>query len=201
MEVILIERIEKLGNIGDTVQVRDGYARNFLIPQSKALRATKDNKAYFESRKAEIEAANAQKRQDAEAQATKLANLSIIMIRQAGEDGRLFGSVTSRDIALAVNEAKSVDVEKKAVILGETIKYTGIYTAKIALHSEVSIPVEINVARSESEAIEAKNKGYKGPVRQDADREEEPSAETAAAEEDTSTEAAASEGKEDTEAA
>ncbi len=154
MEVILLERVEKLGKIGDTVTVKDGYARNFLIPNKKALRATKDNVAYFEAERAKIEAENEQRRKDAEAIAAKLDGLIATLIRQASEDGRLYGSVSARDIADSVAETAS-EVSHKHVRLNDAIKYTGIYTVTLGLHPEVNCDIKINIARSQSEAKEA----------------------------------------------
>lgn len=151
MEIILIERMANLGNIGDKVKVKDGYARNFLIPQKKALRATKSNIAYFEAKRAEIEARNAEQRTEAEKAAKGLDNVSVVLIRQASEDGRLYGSVSARDIAAALAEKKH-DVQRSHVELNTVIKEIGIYPVKIALHPEVVVDVKVNVARSESEA-------------------------------------------------
>lgn len=151
MQVILIERMANLGNIGDTVKVKDGYARNYLIPQKKALRATKSNVAYFEAQRADIEARNAELHSEAEKAAKGLDNVSIILIRQASDDGRLYGSVTARDVAAALQEKKHL-VERKHVELRSVIKEVGIYPVKIALHPEVIVDVKVNIARSESEA-------------------------------------------------
>lgn len=151
MEIILIERMPNLGNIGDTVKVKDGYARNYLIPQKKALRATKSNLAYFEAKRAEIEARNAELRGEAEKVAKGLDKVSVVLIRQASDDGRLYGSVSARDIAEAL-VAKKHAVERKHVELNTVIKEIGIYPVKIALHPEVVVEVKVNVARSESEA-------------------------------------------------
>lgn len=151
MEIILIERMPNLGNIGDTVKVKDGYARNFLIPQKKALRATKSNIAYFEAKRAEIEARNAEQRGEAEKVAKGLDKVSVVLIRQASDDGRLYGSVSARDIAAALADQKHA-VERKHVELNTVIKEIGIYPVKVALHPEVIVDVKVNVARSESEA-------------------------------------------------
>lgn len=157
MEVILIERMKNLGNIGDVVKVKDGYARNYLLPQKKALRANKDNVAYFESKRADIEARNADARKDAEKVAKGLEGLSVVLIRQASDDGRLYGSVNARDIALVLQEKKH-QVDRKHVELTTLIKEIGIYPVKVALHPEVIVDIKVNVARSESEA-EAAAKG------------------------------------------
>lgn len=151
MQVILIERMANLGSIGDTVKVKDGYARNYLIPQKKALRATKSNIAYFETKRADIEARNVELRNEAEKIAKGLDKVSVVLIRQASDDGRLFGSVAARDVAAALQEKKH-SVERKHVELGTVIKEVGIYPVKIALHPEVVVTVKVNVARSEAEA-------------------------------------------------
>jgi large subunit ribosomal protein L9 len=151
MEIILIERMANLGNIGDTVKVKDGYARNYLIPQKKALRATKSNVAYFEAKRAEIEARNADLRSEAEKAAKGIDKVEVVLIRQASDDGRLFGSVAARDVAVALQEKKH-NVDRKHIELGSVIKEIGIYPVKIALHPEVVVEVKVNVARSQSEA-------------------------------------------------
>lgn len=151
MEIILIERMSNLGNIGDKVKVKDGYARNYLLPQKKALRATKSNLAYFEAKRAEIEARNAESRAAAEKVAKGLDKVSVVLIRQASDDGRLYGSVTSRDVAVALQEKKHA-VERKHIELGAVIKEVGIYPVKVVLHPEVVVEVKVNVARSVSEA-------------------------------------------------
>lgn len=151
MQVILIERLANLGNIGDTVNVKDGYARNYLIPQKKALRATKDNIAFFEAKRAEIEARNAEQQKKAEVASKTVENAVVTLIRAASDDGRLFGSVSARDIAVALQEKKHA-VERQHVILATPIKEIGIYPIQIELHPEVTVSVKVNVARSESEA-------------------------------------------------
>ncbi|HEU5048652.1 MAG TPA: 50S ribosomal protein L9 [Rickettsiales bacterium] len=153
MEVILLERVGRLGTVGDVVKVKDGYGRNFLLPQKKAMRATKDSKAIFEAKRAEIEAANAATRKEAEKKAEKLKDLSVKIVRQASEDGKLYGSVTVRDIAEAV-QADGHAVERKQLVLTATIKNTGIYSAKIVLHPEVEVPLKVLVVRNESDVIE-----------------------------------------------
>lgn len=184
MQIILIERMPNLGNIGDQVKVKDGYARNFLIPQKKALRATKSNIAYFEAKRAEIEARNADARAAAEKASKGLEGLSVVLIRQASDDGRLYGSVSARDVAAALQEKKH-EVERKHVELNTVIKETGIHTAKIVLHPEVVVEVKVNVARSESEA-EAAAKEAAAPKKKaqsaaETYAEEEAQAETAEA--------------------
>ncbi len=157
MEIILLERVRKLGQIGDIVSVKDGYARNFLLPQKKALRSTKTNKAYFETQRAGIEARNLEAKSEAEAVAEKLNGVSAILIRQAGESGNLYGSVSARDIAASLNE-QDLKIERSQVVLDHAVKYLGIYTIQIKLHAEVMANISINVARSLAEA-EMQTKG------------------------------------------
>ncbi|MCW8914535.1 MAG: 50S ribosomal protein L9 [Magnetovibrio sp.] len=151
MEVILLERIEKLGQMGDVVNVKPGYARNFLLPREKALRATDANKARFESQRAQLEAENLKLREEADAVGTKLNGTSVILIRQAGEAGQLYGSVNARDIAASVTEA-GFTVNRNQVKLVDPIKTLGLFEVTVALHPEVSVTVSVNVARSADEA-------------------------------------------------
>ncbi|MCB1530731.1 MAG: 50S ribosomal protein L9 [Rhodospirillales bacterium] len=156
-QVILLERIEKLGAMGDVVNVKPGYARNYLLPQSKALRATKDNIAYFETQKDALEKANAERKKDAEKRAKALDKLTVSIIRQASETGHLYGSVAARDIAEAVNEATKETLTRGMVALNQNLKTIGIFPVDIALHPEVKVEITINIARSEDEAkIQAK---------------------------------------------
>jgi large subunit ribosomal protein L9 len=149
MEVILLETVYKLGQAGKIVKVKPGYGRNYLIPQKKALRATRENKEIYESKRAEIEAANIARLEEARMLAEQLTNLSVELLRQAGEDGKLFGSVTSRDIANAI-EAKGIGAGKTVVKLDTPIKYLGVYTVNLSLHPEVVIKVEVTVNRSDA---------------------------------------------------
>lgn len=151
MEVILLERIEKLGQMGQVVKVRPGFARNYLLPQKKALRATKENLAIFEKQRAQLEAANLVRRGDAEQVAQKLNGISVMIIRQAGESGQLYGSVTARDIAQAVTEA-GFTIGKGQVTLDKAIKTLGLYPMRVRLHPEVTVQVTVNVAQSAEEA-------------------------------------------------
>ena len=151
MDIILLERVTKLGQIGDVVSVKNGYARNFLLPQKKALRATKANMAVFETQRKEIEANNLVAKTEAEAVAAKMTDVSVVLIRQAGESGQLFGSVSSRDIADALDEA-GYKVNKNQVILDRALKVLGLYDIAVRLHAEVDIKIVINVARSAEEA-------------------------------------------------
>lgn len=151
MDVILLERVEKLGHIGDVVAVKPGYARNFLLPRGKALRATDANKARFEAQRAQIEADNAKRRADAQAQAATMTDVSVVLIRQASNAGALYGSVTARDIAEAVTQAGH-KVGRGQVTLDKPIKALGITVVKLSLHPEVSVEAKVNVARSPEEA-------------------------------------------------
>lgn len=157
MDVILLERVESLGNMGEKVRVKPGYARNFLLPQGKALRATADNIAYFESQRAALEKLNAEKRAEAEKVAKKLEGLKVSMIRNAAEGGQLYGSVNARDIADAINGAGKAQIDRQMVVVNQNFKTIGLFEVPVALHPEVKVLVTINVARSEEEAkIQAK---------------------------------------------
>ena len=151
MDVILLERVEKLGMIGDVVTVKNGFARNFLLPNKKALRANAANKKLFEANRARIESDNADRRVDAEAASKDVDGKTVQLIRQASNTGQLYGSVSTRDIveALAEDGAK---VAKSQVVLGRPIKAIGVYDVRVALHPEVSVNVKVNVARSPEEA-------------------------------------------------
>ena len=151
MQIILLERIEKLGQMGDLVNVKTGYARNFLIPQGKALRANKANMERFEAERAQREASNLERREDAEAEAAKMKDLAVSMVRAASEMGQLFGSVTSRDIAAAISEA-GFNITRNQVIMDRSIKTLGLTETRIRLHPEVFITVIVNIARSLAEA-------------------------------------------------
>lgn len=157
MDIILLERVENLGQMGDVVKVKAGYARNFLLPQKKALRASKDNIAYFETQKAQLEAQNIQRRQEAEAVAGKMEGMTVVLIRSAGDTGQLYGSVSSRDVADAVVEGGAT-VDRRQVELERPIKTLGMHPVRVRLHPEVAITVTANVARSEDEA-EAQARG------------------------------------------
>ena len=151
MKVILLERVERLGALGDVVTVKDGFARNFLLPRSKALRANSQNLKAFEGQRAELEARNAKERSSAEKAGEKLDGSSYILIRQAGESGQLYGSVSGRDVADAVN-AEGGKVDRSMVVLDKPIKTLGIHEIKVRLHPEVTVSVNINIARSADEA-------------------------------------------------
>ena len=151
MQIILLERIEKLGKMGDLANVKTGFARNFLIPQGKALRANKANMERFEAERAQREASNLELRKDAETEAAKMQDLAVSMVRAASEMGQLFGSVTSRDIAEAVTEA-GFTITRNQVIMDRSIKTLGLTETRIRLHPEVSVTVVVNIARSIAEA-------------------------------------------------
>ena len=151
MKVILLERVERLGALGDTVKVKDGFARNFLLPRAKALRATPANLTSFEAQKAQIVARNDKDREVAEKAGEALDGTSYILIRQAGESGQLYGSVSGRDVADAIN-ADGGKVERSQVILDKPIKTLGVHAVKVRLHAEVTLTVNLNIARSQDEA-------------------------------------------------
>jgi large subunit ribosomal protein L9 len=151
MDIILLERVENLGQMGQVVKVRPGYARNFLLPQKKALRATKENLAYFEKQRVHLEANNLKRRQEAEVVAAKMEGVAIIVIRQAAETGVLYGSVSSRDIVEGLATA-GYTVERSQIAIPQPIKLLGLTKVRVVLHPEVSINVTVNVARSQEEA-------------------------------------------------
>ncbi|MCP1201440.1 50S ribosomal protein L9 [Acetobacter oryzoeni] len=150
-EVILLQRVEHLGQMGDVVKVRPGFARNYLLPQGKAIRANDANRARFERERAQLEAQNIKRREEAERLSERMEGLAVILIRQAGDSGSLYGSVSTRDVAQAVTEA-GFTISRQQVFLAHPIKSLGLYEVKIALHPEVVVPVIVNVARSEEEA-------------------------------------------------
>ncbi|RYE86242.1 MAG: 50S ribosomal protein L9 [Hyphomicrobiales bacterium] len=151
MKVILLERVGKHGHIGDEVTVKDGYARNFLLPQQKALRATESNRAKFERDRAQIEKRNQERREAAAGVAAGLNGAVVVVIRQAGETGQLYGSVSSRDVAEALT-ANGLSVARSQVVLADPIKTVGMHTVPLHLHAEVDVSVTVNVARSDDEA-------------------------------------------------
>jgi len=151
-QVILLERVEKLGELGEVVNVKPGYARNYLLPQKKALRASKENVAYFDAQKKVLEADNEKNKKEAEKLAKKIAGAKAPIIRQASEAGQLFGSVTSRDIAQAISDATKEDVTRNMVQLNQNLKIIGLIPVDISLHPEVKVEVIINIARSMEEA-------------------------------------------------
>ncbi|WP_375427706.1 50S ribosomal protein L9 [uncultured Sphingomonas sp.] len=151
MDVILLERVEKLGAIGDVVTVKDGFARNFLLPRKKALRANEANRKVFESNRTRIESDNANRRGEAEAEAKTFDNVKVMLIRQASNTGQLYGSVAVRDL-VEMLVADGHKVAKSAIVLDKPIKAIGVYDVKVALHPEVSVTIKVNVARSPEEA-------------------------------------------------
>lgn len=177
MDVILLQRIESLGQMGDVVKVKPGYARNYLLPEKKALRATKANREYFDKQRAQLEAQNLKAKGEAEAVAAKMGDtFSVVIIRSAGESGQLYGSVATRDVAEAVTKA-GVTIGRAQVLLVQPIKELGLFKTRIALHPEVSVTITVNVAQSEEEAkLQAEGKA----VRRNADADEAPAAAEAA---------------------
>ena len=151
MELILLERVENLGQIGDVVKVRAGYARNYLLPNKKALRANEANRKLFENQRADLEARNLERRKDAEGAAAKLDGRSFVVIRQASDMGLLYGSVSTRDIAEAASK-DGAHIDRSQVRLDKPLKNLGIFPVRVMLHPEVSVSVTVNIARSEEEA-------------------------------------------------
>jgi large subunit ribosomal protein L9 len=173
MHVILLERIGRLGQMGDVVTVKDGFARNFLLPQGKALRATTANRERFERDRSQLEARNLELQSEARAVATKLGGQSFIVIRQAGDSGQLYGSVTTRDIATVVTEG-GFSIERRQVLLDRPIKTLGVHEVRIGLHSEVEPHVLINVARSPDEAArQARGEQVTGRAMDEAEEDAE----------------------------
>jgi large subunit ribosomal protein L9 len=170
VELILLERVEKLGQMGQIVNVKPGFARNYLLPQKKALRATKENMEFFESRRVQLEAANLERRAEAAEIGGRLEGLQVVILRQAGESGQLYGSVSARDIAEAVTAA-GFTIEKRQVVLDRPIKSTGLHPVRIALHPEVFATVTANVAQS-AEAAKMRAKGIDPLALRDEDEAE-----------------------------
>jgi len=167
VELVLLQRVEKLGQMGDVVKVKPGYARNFLLPEKKALRASKDNLARFEQQRAQLEAQNIKRREEAERIAERVGGLSVVIIRQAGESGSLYGSVSARDISDGATAA-GLTINRSQVVLEHPIKTLGLYKTKVSLHPEVSIQVTVNVARSPEEAErQARGERVTGEVEDD----------------------------------
>ncbi len=151
-QVILLERVESLGAMGDVVTVKPGYARNYLLPKAKALRATKENIAYYEAQKANLQKLNAEKVSEAQKVAKKVEGTKVVIIRQAAEGGQLFGSVTARDIAEELTAGSSVNVGRGQVLLNQNFKTIGVFNVEVALHAEVKVMVKVNIARTAAEA-------------------------------------------------
>ena len=178
MEVILLERVGKLGQMGETVRVKDGFARNFLLPKRKALRATSENKARFETMKVDLEARNLERKDEADKVGGKLNGQSVVVIRQASETGQLYGSVSTRDIAGMLGDA-GFSVDRTQVVLNAPIKAIGVHQVPVALHPEVEVTVTVTVARSADEA-ERLARGEDVISRRDRDEEEDVRASTEA---------------------
>lgn len=177
MEIVLLERVEKLGQMGDVVTVKNGYARNFLLPQGKALRASKDNLEIFEKQRAQLEADNLKRKDEAAAVGEKLDGESVILIRAASESQQLYGSVSTQDIARAVTEA-GFSVDRKQVIMDKVLKTLGLHDIRVRLHPEVSVSVTVNIARSEEEAaIQARGESVEAVAEAALDNREEAVAE------------------------
>ncbi|MFZ4762315.1 MAG: 50S ribosomal protein L9 [Alphaproteobacteria bacterium] len=166
MEIILLERVENLGSIGQLVSVKPGYARNWLLPQKKALRATKSNLAFFEAEKARLLELNAQRRAEAEKLAAVIDGRAVTLVRQASEAGHLYGSVSSRDIAEAAN-ALDIKIDRAMVILSQPIKTLGLFVVRVAVHPEVSVTIKVVVARSLEEAAQTARNAAKAEEKQE----------------------------------
>jgi large subunit ribosomal protein L9 len=171
VDLVLLERVEKLGQMGQVVKVRPGFARNYLLPQKKAMRATKENLAYFETQRAQLEANNLKRKGEAEQISGKIEGLKVVVIRQAGESGQLYGSVGARDIADAVTAA-GFTVERRQIVLDRPIKTLGLHSLRLMLHPEVGVTITANVAQSE-EAAKLQEAGI-NPLTQREDQEEQP---------------------------
>lgn len=152
MEIILVEKVEKLGDIGDVVKVKNGYGRNFLLRQNKALRATEDNKKVFEAQKKEILARNDGVKADAKKIFDKINNKQVVVLTQASDEGRLFGSIMPKDIAIKLSADNGIEIKKSQILLAESIRKVGIYPAKVRIHADYLATVNVNIARSEKEA-------------------------------------------------
>ena len=179
IELILLQRIEKLGQMGDRVKVKPGYARNFLLPQKKAMRANKANLAQFETQRAQLEAQNLRRREEAERLSERMAGLQVVIIRQAGESGSLYGSVSARDIADGAT-AGGMTTNRNQIILEQPIKTLGLTPVRVVLHPEVSLPITVNVARSVEEA-EKQARGEQVGMAAEEDVEQESDLELGAA--------------------
>jgi large subunit ribosomal protein L9 len=178
MRVVLLERVEKLGQMGDVVRVRDGFARNYLLPQHKALRATEDNLKRFERERVQLEARNLERRSEAEGVAGRMNDVSIVLVRQASDMGQLYGSVNARDVSEALS-ADGYQVERRQVVLDRAIKSLGIHEVRVSLHPEVAVTVKVNVARSQEEAaLQAQGIDVLAEAREEFEPEEAEVAET-----------------------
>ncbi|MDR3514378.1 MAG: 50S ribosomal protein L9 [Azospirillaceae bacterium] len=171
MDIILLERVENLGQMGEVVKVKPGFARNYLLPKKKALRATKANLTFFEGQKVQLELANIERRKEAQAVAEKIAGLAVVITRQAGETGILYGSVNGRDIAEAATAA-GFTIERHQVAINQHIKTLGLFKVRVVLHPEVSISITVNVARSlEEAALQAQRGGMVTAAQMDAEEQ------------------------------
>ena len=166
MEVILLEHVDNLGDLGDVVQVKNGYARNYLLPQNKCLRATNENKAFFEAKRAQMEKELETYKKSASKIAKAIEGIFVVLLRQAGEDGRLYGSVATKDIAAAVSAA-GTELDKKYIRMDKPIKYAGVHPVKVKLHADIIAEVRVNVARTEDEAREAENLFLNPPAKEE----------------------------------
>ena len=196
MEIILLERVENLGQMGDLVTVKPGYARNYLLPKGKAIRATKENREKFDSDRAQLEADNLAKKSEAEKVAEKMEGLSVTLIRAASEMGQLYGSASSRDIAVAATDA-GFTISKTQVDMNTAVKTLGIFPVRVILHPEVAVEIKVNIARSEDEAAEQLRLG-RAILSDTAEREREEAAAAAAAAEARMAEMEAEEEEETT---
>jgi large subunit ribosomal protein L9 len=187
MEVILLEHVDNLGDLGDLVQVKNGYARNYLLPQKKCLRATNENKAFFEAKRAQMEKELEAYKKSATKTAKAIEGIFVVLLRQAGEDGRLFGSVSGKDIAAAVT-ATGTELDRKYLRLDKPIKYIGVHPVKVKLHADIIAEVRVNVARTEDEAKDAEYLFLNPPAKEEVKQEY---VEAASTEETLSPEAAA----------
>ncbi len=154
MKVILLENIKKLGVIGETVEVKDGFARNFLLPKSKCLRATKANLAIYEAKKEEIMAKDQERKAEAEKLATLLKGFKVTLLKNASDSGKLYGSVTTQEIAKSINETKGTDISKSNIVLFDIVKSTGLYKFEVLVHSDVEIVLDLCIAKTQAEADE-----------------------------------------------
>ncbi len=179
VELILLQRVENLGQMGEIVKVKPGYARNFLLPQQKAIRASKPNRERFEQQRAQLEAQNIKRREEAERVAERIGGLTVMVIRQAGESGGLYGSVSGRDIAEATTAA-GLSVTRSQVVLEHPIKSLGLSQVRVVLHPEVSIPITVNVARSVEEAERQARGERAGEVVEPEEGDEQPDFDPAA---------------------
>ncbi len=154
MKVILLENIKKLGVIGETVEVKDGFARNFLLPKSKCLRATKENLAIYEAKKEEIMAKDQARKAEAEKLAALLGSFKVTLLKNASDSGKLYGSVTTQEIAKSINDAKGTEINKSNIILFDMVKSTGLYKFEVLMHSDVEIVLDLCIAKTQAEADE-----------------------------------------------